>query len=152
MNVECRSVNLRDSKDIFLWRNSESARKYSGTASSLAWLSHQDWFASRIMRIAIEPFFVFTMGSNSVGMARFDLNEELIDSFEISILVNPKFQKKGIGTQILKISYDELQIKYPKCSVIARIHVQNLPSIKLFSDFGFMKKAEFEDFAIFEKH
>ena len=141
-----------DSKEIFLWRNSDSARKYSVNSMEIPWANHQNWLSTRIQRLEKEPFLVFSHELNLVGMARFDLVNELKNLFEISLIVNPNFQKQGMGKQILQISCDKILLKFPGFTIMARVHMANSISIKLFENFGFEQKKEIGSFVFLEKY
>lgn len=151
MEISWRSVDLEDAEDLFLWRNSDSGRQYSGNSAEIPLSHHLEWFQSRLFRVATEPFYMFISKEYKVGMCRFDRDVENKKSFEISVLVNPNFQGAGVGTQILVASCQQVFEKFPGVKITARVHRENRKSLNLFANFGFVTTSADETFLILEK-
>jgi RimJ/RimL family protein N-acetyltransferase len=152
MGISWRSASLEDADDLFRWRNSYSGRQYSGDSTTISLSHHLEWFHSRLLRVDAEPFYMFMAKEDKVGMCRFDGNFKINKSFEVSVLVNPDFQGSGLGSQILRISCDEIFENYPGIKITARVHLNNLKSIKLFTKIGFVKISVSDTFLILEKY
>jgi RimJ/RimL family protein N-acetyltransferase len=151
MKLSWRSAALGDAQDLYDWRNSVSGRRYSGNSSLITYSHHTNWLSSRLERSEPEPFLIFSHEKIRVGMARFELSTEINNSFEVSILVDPKFQGMGYGTKILQISCDEVNRKFPIKSISARVKVDNLVSIYLFENVGFVERYRTAEFIFFER-
>ena len=151
MTLNLRPATIDDAKDLYAWRNDASSRSYSSNSTEISWFSHVSWLALRLKRLSAEPFFVFTIGDSSIGMSRFDLNNESKDFFEISILINPDFRNLGFGSQILQISCGVVAEMFPSYGLTAKIHFDNIISRNLFTGLGFSQKSQAGDFIILEK-
>ena len=89
------------------------------------------------------------VSGNSAGMVRFDKSKS--EAFEISVLVDPKFQKKGVAETAISLASSEVLRLTGDFTAIAFVHSRNLPSIKLFSRLKFDKVGESEEFLEFRR-
>ena len=151
MELSWRPAALGDAQDLYDWRNSVSGRRYSGNSSLITFSHHINWLCSRLERSESEPFLIFEREKTTLGMARFELSTEINNSFEVSILVDPKFQGMGYGTKILQISCNEINRKFPIKSISARVKAENLVSISLFENVGFVERYRTIEFIFFER-
>jgi RimJ/RimL family protein N-acetyltransferase len=70
-------------------------------------------------------------------MVRFDTSDRAYA--EISILVDPLFQGKGVGSLILQHSVEYALNHLDLLEIHAWIHISNIASRKLFTKCGFVK-------------
>ena len=80
--------------------------------------------------------FFFLYGFRRCGMTRVDFNKTTKE-LEISILVAPAFRSMGLGKKLLDSTIGYVSENLDVCRVIARINKNNLPSLKMFSKYGF---------------
>jgi len=151
MSLTKRNASLSDAKVLLEWRNSPSARKFSQKPEPIQFEDHLKWLSKRLERITFEPFCMFELGNQSVGMCRLDFEFQSPCKFIISILVDPAQHGKGIGTKILNMSCADIFNLYPSSTVIANVHQDNSVSRKLFENNGFRLEKQFGDFLRFEK-
>ena len=83
------------------------------------------------------------------GMVRFDKSKS--KAFEISVLVDPKFQKRGVAETAIGLASSEVLRVIGDFTAIAFTHSRNLPSIKLFSRLKFDEVGESEEFLEFRR-
>ena len=82
-------------------------------------------------------------------MSRLDF--EATHKYEISILVDPNQQGRGMGTKILTLTCESFFDQYPNFAIIAYVHRSNYVSQKLFLRAGFELLPSLGDFVHFEK-
>ena len=152
MKITQRTATLEDASLILAWRNDLSAREFSLHSELILNDEHLRWFSARLARVKLEPFWLFAVENDFVGLSRLDIATEFTDKYEISILVDSKQQGKGIGTKILDMTCESFFGLHPNKSVIAKIHSQNTVSQKLFMRAGFRKLTSSGNFLIFDKN
>ena len=96
MKVEVVTANITHSRSIWEWRNDPITRSMSRSKDLVSWEDHSNWFQktlanpNRIMYVGISEQL-------PIGIVRFDIINNLEDSFEISININPLQRGKGLG-------------------------------------------------------
>jgi len=151
MNITVRDASIGDSLKILTWRNHPIARKFSLNSSPILQSEHDSWFEERLKLINTQPFWIFTENGSDIGYVRLEDSRDFLNSFEISININPIFQKLGFGSQILKYSLSQTFRKFPFKKIIARIDSNNLGSISIFQKEKFYEISNDKNIKVFEK-
>ena len=151
MDITKRNASLSDATALLEWRNSPSARKFSQNSELIQIEDHLVWLSERLERITFEPFYIFELGHQLVGMSRLDFEFQSSNQFLISILVDPIQHGKGIGTRILSMTCANIFDLYPNSTIIAKVHQNNSVSQKLFVNCGFELQRLVGDFLRFER-
>jgi RimJ/RimL family protein N-acetyltransferase len=138
MEITQRTASFSDAAVLLKWRNSPDVRKYSIHSEEIQVEDHEMWFARRLKRHQMEPFFVFHVNDKPVGMTRLDLLPGSKVEYEISIMVDPEKNNMGIGTRILNTTCETFFTLQLGISLFAQIHEKNFTSQRLF------EKAEFK--------
>ena len=139
--ITLRPAGPRDLDNILAWRNAPAAVRYSKSGHVLtreecqmvyqAALEGKD--PARHVVIACIP------GDVPIGYVRFDLDKKGQEA-EISIAVDPSYQRKGFGTEALQRGsawgFAHLSIK----CLTAVVMETNRSSAKIFDRAGFMRK------------
>jgi RimJ/RimL family protein N-acetyltransferase len=136
--VLMRPVKISDSQQLLEWRNHTSVRRYSRHSEEITLSNHQAWFANKLELVNDgSKILMFSNLDIDIGMTRLDLLDD--GMAEISILVEPTLQHKGLGSKILQqtINYAFDGLNYT--GLRANIHIENLSSAQLFSKFGFAR-------------
>ena len=150
MKITQRNANLLDWQLILNLRNSPGARKFSVNPAILTQDEHMQWLASRLERIQSDPFLLFFENGTPIGFSRFDFVQDSNNIFEISIVVEPKFQGFGLGTRILQDSCKFFFDLHLDGIVKARIHKMNTASQRIFIKTGFSKISDEGEFLLYE--
>jgi RimJ/RimL family protein N-acetyltransferase len=146
--LEMRLANFLDSQQLLAWRNHSSVRQFSKNRSLISPTSHEVWLKAKLESVNQESrIFIFSNSNNDVGMTRLDMSNKY--SAEISIIVDPAFQKMGFGSKILLQSIQHAFNDLELFALEAFIHVENLASFALFSKMGFVKVRNDENFDSF---
>jgi len=151
MNINVRDASIGDSLNILTWRNHLTARKFSLNPLPILESEHDSWYIERLKLINSQPFWIFSENGSDIGYVRLDDSGEYINSFEISIVTNPIFQKMGFGSQILNYSLSLAFKSYPYKKIIARIVPVNVSSISLFKKENFYEISAHKNIKVFEK-
>lgn len=151
MIINQRTATLGDADVILTWRNDLRTRKFSKNSELIPDNEHFEWFRARLERTQFEPFFLYEAEFKSIGMSRFEMASGTANKFEISILVDPMHQGKGLGKIILNKACATLLGSHPDSTIVARVHEQNFVSQKLFMGSGFELIPSVGDFLHFEK-
>jgi RimJ/RimL family protein N-acetyltransferase len=143
--VHLRTVSETDSQTLFNWRNLPDVRKWSRNSQELDFVAHEDWFKKRIYADAESgPLFIVEVSGLPVGMVRLDLISER--TYEISIIVDPDYQRKGIAGSAINLAICELLQIENTFTLNAAIHMKNISSLKLFLKLGFQEFDADSDF------
>jgi spore coat polysaccharide biosynthesis predicted glycosyltransferase SpsG/RimJ/RimL family protein N-acetyltransferase len=150
MTICARSATLTDSGLVFEWRNHESSRKHSTNNQIIDKVEHEKWYHSRIKQIDDQSFWIFGNETSQLGYVRFDRSIDSRNTFEISICINPEFQNKGHGKEVLAKSVLLHFEKHPTSKIIARVSRNNSSSLSLFAKANFIEKISLDDFLVLE--
>lgn len=133
-----RLANESDSGQLLTWRNNESVRRFSRNSEEITLETHKAWIAEKILTNQEQSkIFIFLQVDSYVGMTRLDALSD--GCVEISILVDPLFQGKGIGSDILQMTIEYALNRVEFVDLVANIHVMNVASEALFRKLGFTK-------------
>ena len=132
--VTLREAGMEDCQMVFDWQQEPNIRKYCRNKKPPGWKEHGIWFQEKIQS-KNSQLFIIMRSDQSAGMVRLDRLNEKQRTFEISILISPEFQKKGIAKKAL-IYLRELK---PSIDLMAEVFPKNTASVKLFESVGYKK-------------
>jgi len=132
-----RIATISDADLLLIWRNDPNVRKFSKSTGLISQKEHIVWLENRLKRFKDEPLFILDIEGDLAGTARLDLLQKVEKSFEVSILVDPKFQGFGYGKILLDQICDYAIGNLHAESIVAVIHIYNSKSVKLFQSSGF---------------
>lgn len=149
-NLALRAVVASDSPLLLTWRNHPEVRRWSRDFNEIDVSTHDRWLNSWISNRQLKGFFfIIEYFGNPVGSIRFDIRSE--DSFEVSILVEPGFQGKGIAKGATLAALREIVSESSSFTVFASVHEKNTASIKLFSALAFQVSGKSGNFLEFSR-
>ncbi len=134
-----RRARESDSRDLFMWRNDPATRSASLNNSEITWDDHTAWYSEALRKPTIALYIteISTVESQSIGMCRFNISENL-SSAEVSINLNPAYRGKGLAQGVLHDSIQHFSEDFPNVKVItATIRTSNSASIKIFHSENF---------------
>jgi|WetSurMetagenome_2_1015567.scaffolds.fasta_scaffold580500_2 UDP-2,4-diacetamido-2,4,6-trideoxy-beta-L-altropyranose hydrolase len=142
MNI-LRLVTTEDIEDLFNWINHPLSRKNSFRSTPITWDEHEKWFAERLADSLTTIYILSSDKKEKLGSVRF---EEKEDSIRISVMLNPDFIGKKLGSALIRHGIERyIQEKQPVKPVLAEIKGDNLPSKKAFLGAGFK-----EDYSVYK--
>jgi RimJ/RimL family protein N-acetyltransferase len=145
INLHIRVVREGDSQILMRWRNLPEVRKWSRNSQEIELSTHEKWFEERmVQRDKLGPLFIVEVSGSPVGMVRLDLISEC--TFEISVLVDPKYHRRGIAESAINLAIHALAQKTEDFTLHAIVHVENLSSINLFKKLGFQELSVVKEF------
>ncbi len=149
-NTVIRGVRASDSHLLLNWRNNPAVRMWSRKNIEISPGDHQRWFEDWTTPNSSKGhFFLIEVFGNPAGMVRFDKSKSAV--FEISVLVDPKFQKGGVAETAINLASSEVFRATGDFTVIAFVHSQNLSSVRLFGRLKFKEVGESEEFLEFRR-
>lgn len=151
MEITQRTAAAEDAAVLLMWRNGAGARQFSQNSDPISIDEHTGWFISRLTRSKGEPFSFFESDNNLIGMSRLDFVPGSDNKYEISVLVDPEHYGKGFGKRILNMTCENFLISQPKKTIVARVHIRNIISQRLFKNAGFVFLLQEGDFLTYEK-
>ena len=143
-------VTIDDSDLLYEWRNAPEVQEFSRQQSSISKEAHLKWLNERLDELPDQPFWMFEIGHELVGITRLDL-DPIFRHFEISITVNPLLRGKGFGGKILNLSIDLAKSRFPGTNFYAEAHKLNKASQLLFLNSGFKLIESKEDFLVLKR-
>ena len=132
--INLRNVEACDINDLFNWRNNSDVRKNSFNSDLISWDEHEKWFKSKLQDTE-SVIYIAYYEKTKVGSIRF---EDKGDAIKVSIMLNPDFLGKGLGSEVIRLGKDRfINEKRPCKPIIAEVKKDNIASIKVFQKAGF---------------
>ena len=132
--ISLRSVSLRDSQEIWEWRNDTFTRSMFRNKSYVKYEKHLEWFRSKLKDKNCSFYMGEAFGINA-GIVRIDIEKSI---GEVSINMNPRVRGLSLSTTLLKDATHSFNAKNPLNQLIANIDKKNKASIKIFKSVGFL--------------
>jgi RimJ/RimL family protein N-acetyltransferase len=137
--VSCRTVTLRpatidDAPLVFEWRNDPDIQAISGTTKELKMHDHLKWFAARLQESHAESIYMVEGSeAGTIGTAR--ILQDGTSHARISLTIASEYRGRGIGRKVIRL----LKNKIDEMSriAVARVHTENLTSLRAFMSVGF---------------
>ena len=132
--INLTKAGIADANDIFEWRNHPDIRKNFFNQELLSWEEHEKWFMAKLKDPDTTVYMAYYK-KEKIGTIRFESKESVIKT---SVMLNPLFLGKGLGSQVIKLGVEEyIKEKKPKKSLVAEIKKDNITSIKAFQKAGY---------------
>lgn len=136
VNPKLRNVETCDINDLFKWRNHPDIRKNFFNENTILWDTHEKWFRKRI-EDTNTTIYIACCNEQKIGSMRF---EDKGDAIKVSVMPNPGFLGKGVGSKIIKLGTERfVKEKHPDKPICAEIKKDNVVSIKAFQRAGFQE-------------
>lgn len=126
-----RKANMRDCAILLFWRNDELTRANSHESEFITKEQHEKWFLGSLQN-QNRHIFIACLGENSIGMIRFDFQNES-EGYLLSWTLDPASRGRGFGSKILSLACS----KFSQEPLIAEIKLNNLPSRAMVKACGF---------------
>ena len=141
--MELVSCTLEDARFVFDARYSGGAERYFKNPKIPQYSDHLAWFESALKSEDFQLFVVRSKGEN-VAHIRLDRNASDTNRVEVGIALAPAFRGKGLAVPALLSALGKCRdIGYG--FVDAEIHRENIASIRLFQNAGFVFAEDLED-------
>lgn len=140
-DIKLRLALPKDENDLLVWRNDPITVSFTPKKNTISPNDHRKWFKTQLE--SNESWIFIACESNSkIGMVRFDFVDYYLNNYyEISINLNPEFRGRKLSSFIINEGIRHLksehEVSFP---IFAKIHDENIPSIKSF------KKAQFDKY------
>ena len=114
--------------------NNKKSLIFSKNSKKVSYHSHIKWFDRNISNPKVFMFVGFFL-RKKVGIVRFNINRR---NTLVSINLNPKMRGKNLSSKLLVLSIKKFLKKKKSISLLAKIHEDNIASIKCFIKSGFL--------------
>ena len=141
-----RKATITDIDTTFIWAIDPLIRSYSFDKKLINYEDHCQWYKSRITSEGCLYYILFLEGT-PLGSIRIDINSEREGL--ISYLIDPNFQGKGYGRQLLQ-KIEEIAKEKSIRKLVGFVLTGNMASIKLFKCLNYVEYKKEGEF-IFEK-
>jgi len=128
--VQLRLATMTDCQQVYQWQSKPSLRQYFVTPSIPSLEEHTLWFSNTLAN-QHRKLYIICNKEAAVGSLRLDKIKEKL--YELSILIAPEHQGKGIGLSALEL----LPQLVNNVTIIANVHIANKHSHKLFINANF---------------
>jgi len=136
--VTVRQAVRTDILDILLWRNDPRTRQMFWQGKKIDWKEHESWFLYALEDPQSQHnIFIAQIGTDKIGMVRFDTYDGNPQQFEISINMNPGWRGKGLAKSALLESIAAFRDSTKVELLRAETKETNTASRKLFLSCGF---------------
>lgn len=139
--IEYRIAKMEDCELTYRWQSNAQLRKYFIQPKTPSWQEHVQWYNACLLDPNRILYLLHDNQKNSVGLLRLDQlteNGHVTDEYEISIIISPEHQGKGIASRALK----KLRLLRRNACYIATINNKNTHSINAFLKAGFQKSIQ----------
>jgi len=149
-NIIIRNVQPSDIDAVFDIRNIlldlPDADKFFKNSKKLTPEKHARWFAAQLKPANRRNFFLAIQDDRAVGYLRYAGKENI---YTVSIAVLPRFQKSGIGSQLLRQTLSKIERRGKQ--VQAEVRSDNIVSLKFFEKHGFIRLIEKDGYVLFAR-
>jgi UDP-2,4-diacetamido-2,4,6-trideoxy-beta-L-altropyranose hydrolase len=139
-----RPATIDDALVMFNWQTDVSVRRFARNPTVPVWDEHVAWLSSKLGSSGC-IFSIIEDEVGPAGLVRLDYLNNKNNQYEISIVVAPERQGKGLA----KFGLCAIEEWVPGAPLVAEVHPDNLPSIRLFEELGYTRtdSRTFEKFA-----
>lgn len=143
-----RPAEESDADLLFYWVNqADSISNMLSRNNPIKWRDHLDWFSSRLSG-SDSMIWIVVKDDEAIGQIRLELNG---NALEVSIYVERRHRRSGIGRRVLEHVCQEAADRWPGLTLRARIKLENRASQELFMGVGFRKTAQEVNHLVFER-
>ncbi|WP_082718148.1 UDP-2,4-diacetamido-2,4,6-trideoxy-beta-L-altropyranose hydrolase [Hydrogenibacillus schlegelii] len=129
-----RNVHWNDAVLLWKWANDRSIRSSSLNPEPVSWENHIEWFNSKMADRNYIMWMVMNQQDQPMGLVRFNIvGSEAV----ISVLLDPKYQGRGLGPQIIQYASRLLITKKRVDCIHAYIKPDNEKSNRAFKKAGY---------------
>jgi len=138
MTINLKKVDFSDIEFLWYLRNQLGVCEYSKNNRPVSWKEHINWALPIILGATNKKLLIIESQKKPVGQIRIDqLNKK---EAEISVSISKEFRGKGFAFKSLSLALKEAQKQKKRIKIIAEIHKENIPSMKLFEKLKFSFK------------
>lgn len=135
--IKLRRASLRDSYDLWRWRNDSDVRKWCFSNEEISYNRHKDWLANTLGSKDTVIFIAESANRRKLGQVRFNKNGNR--TAYINVNLNPLFFGKGLGDKIIREATSVFMKDNPGIEKItAEIINDNVASQKVFERAGYV--------------
>jgi len=143
--MRIRSANNDDSRRVFEWRN-DPVTIGSFRTGAVEWSSHAEWFPAQLARTDVSCI-IGEFEGEPCGVVWCHKNKEGI--WETSVNLAPQFRGKKLSVPLLSEAMGRIRRERGLVYFSTEIKNDNVPSIKMFEQCGFVLVFRQPDYGIY---
>ena len=143
-----RNVKYFDCLTLFDWANNPYVRLNSFNKNKIKLEEHSVWLQGRLGSKNCNYYLLMDNGNN-IGSIRFDIDKD--SNALINYLVDPLYHGGGYGKKILKLGLEKVKRERRINKFIGFVKHNNIASIKIFNNLGFIEVGNNEGVLKFER-
>jgi UDP-2,4-diacetamido-2,4,6-trideoxy-beta-L-altropyranose hydrolase len=136
--IELKLAQSENCELVYRWQSNKQVRKYARNPNIPKWEEHIEWYDSCLQDPNRMLYLLYDYQQSIVGLLRLDhllVNNHARHTYEISIIVSPVHQGKGIAVSALK----KMKTLHRNATYTATIQDKNISSQKAFAKVGFQQ-------------
>jgi RimJ/RimL family protein N-acetyltransferase len=145
--VRLRPAYHDDAAFVRECRSDHDAIRFSVSGCAITADEHEGWFAARLDEPG-HPMWVGEVDGARIGSVRLDVHAGV---GEIAIAIAPDARGRGLGRGLLAALLDHVRTDQQVTDLIARIHPENVASMRAFRSVGFESDDSCDGFAVLRR-
>ncbi len=133
-----RKASIGDMWEIYDLVNDLFVRLASINKKTITRKEHEEWFKTKLSDTNCYFYVVCNMQGTVIGSVRLD-KEEQKSTYDISIYLDPDYQGRGLGTEVIAEVTTKLQKEHNNCDIQAYIALNNIASQRAFGKAGYQE-------------
>lgn len=145
-----REAAWRDAWRLYRWRNHESTRSMMLNTGYVGVIEHARWLRDGVDHISASRIYIV---EDVLGRAVATFSLRLLDEddlAEISVTVDPKRRRLGVGRVAVMMAVQEAQ-RIGRQRLVADVKQHNIASLKAFDRAGFVERFRFRNMVRLER-
>ena len=142
-----RGINETDATEIVEWRSDPEVYRYFKSPHKITVKEHFNWYNNSYLQNDMRLDWICIEKGTGKKIGVFGLGFGT-DSAEVNYLLAPDSQHKGYASEAIRCLL-EYAAKKNAIHIIAEIHKDNDPSIRLIRKLGFIRERKEGDFEIY---
>jgi spore coat polysaccharide biosynthesis protein SpsF len=142
-----RPAFAADAAFMLACRNDPDAVRHSMSARPVDVVDHAVWFAAHLEDPAT-PIWIGEVDEKRIGTVRLTVRSGVA---EIGLAVDPGRRGRGHGGALLRALLDETRADQQVVELVARVHPENVASMRAFERVGFWRDQDQDGFAVLRR-
>ena len=144
-------ITEADAKNIVEWRSEPSVYCYFVSSHKITLEEHLNWYNNHYKYDEKRFDYIAFSKDDEQPIGVFGIKKLQEARVEVSCLLKPTAQGKGYAQEAIRWLIKMATIKWKPKAVVAEIHVDNSPSIKMVEKLGFRKERVEGNFVSYTK-
>lgn len=146
-----REITEMDADFIIALRSDPNVYKYFLAPHPLKKQEHIKWFKESYLNNSDQSCYIARLKLTDLPVGVFSAIKIDLHKMEIGYILSPEAQRAGLATEALAGMENLCRRNSDINTLIAQIHTNNMPSIRLVMRLGYVQREHSGDFVIYQK-